>query len=565
MEIENQKIDIQSHFKMPIEFEHKINQVSDNVKNDFEFNTKENPYNIIFNKNNNKINSLLIEKWKTYFSSSKKYLVNLQKFILQYKKKCSNKHYNEDHTLFDTFFQHKYNDSFNEKYEYINWKHLEFANSNKSILQAMTYYNLFSPIINLSIPVFLLIMPFIIIKFILKTNISFENYKNILSKQIKNHSLGKIFSIFSREITTDKKIFAAISVAFYFFSIYQSILTCIKFYNNSFQIQEYLFNMKQQLLDSVDKINDLRTILSSIPYFKQFSDYLVERKQNIEHLLNQMSFIDSKTFNYKNIIKFGDYLALFYNLRNDNDMYDTICFSFNLQCYINNMDSLCDLIKNNRIHRCKYIKNNDKQIIKQQYYLYNTDNSVKNDVRINKHIITGPNASGKTTLLKTTLLNILFSQQFGFGFYDKAQIVPYNIIDSYINIPDTSGRDSLFQAEARRCLQILNNVKKNKKGYSFIIFDEIYSGTNPYEATTSANAFIECFEKYNVYFMITTHFKELTNIKNIKNYHMDCIINNETGNIKYNYKFKKGISTVRGGFIILKDLEYPTEIINKLK
>ena len=44
---------------------------------------------------------------------------------------------------------------------------------------------------------------------------------------------------------------------------------------------------------------------------------------------------------------------------------------------------------------------------------------VKNTVSLDKRlVITGPNASGKTTILKMTMLNILFSQQLGYGFYE---------------------------------------------------------------------------------------------------------------------------------------------------
>jgi energy-coupling factor transporter ATP-binding protein EcfA2 len=555
---------INKHFKFPIEFEKKINIISDNIKNDFEFNTNNSPYKLIFNSNRYTINNLLIDKWKTYFSNNKNYIKNFQNFILEFNKKYFDKFHDYNDTLLNTFIQHKNNDGFNEKYDYINWKHIEFVNNNKSILQALTYYNLFSPVINLSIPIFLLIMPFIIIKFVLKSSISFDIYKDILCKQVKNHSLGKIFSIFSREITTDKKIFAAISITFYFFSIYQSILTCIKFYNNSFYIQEYLFNIKQHLINSNDKIDSIISIIQNNSYFNQYLDYLVERKNKINVIISELSFLTTKQFNYKNIFCFGDYLAMFYKLRNDETTNETLYFTFNLQCYINNINSICELINKNKINKCNFTKNPKKQHIKQQYYLYHDELIVKNDLHIDKYIITGPNASGKTTLLKTTLLNIIFSQQFGFGFYKKATLIPYRIIDSYINIPDTSGRDSLFQAEARRCLDILNNVKKNKNGYSFIIFDEIYSGTNPYEATTSAKAFLECFQNYNVFFLLTTHFKELTNINNLKNYHMDCVVDKDTNKISYTYKFRKGISHIKGGFKILEDLEYPIEIIKKL-
>ena len=115
-------------------------------------------------------------------------------------------------------------------------------------------------------------------------------------------------------------------------------------------------------------------------------------------------------------------------------------------------------------------------------------------MNLNKQIlITGPNAAGKTTLLKTTLFNIIISQQLGVGCYKKATINPYNYIHSYINIPDTSQRDSLFQAEARRCKEILDSLTNNSdKERHFCIFDEIYSGTNPSEAIASAYSFLAC-------------------------------------------------------------------------
>ena len=59
------------------------------------------------------------------------------------------------------------------------------------------------------------------------------------------------------------------------------------------------------------------------------------------------------------------------------------------------------------------------------------------------------------------MLNIIFSQQLAVGFYKKAEIVPNRFLHCYLNIPDTSSRDSLFQAEARRCKSIMDCVKDN--------------------------------------------------------------------------------------------------------
>ena len=198
------------------------------------------------------------------------------------------------------------------------------------------------------------------------------------------------------------------------------------------------------------------------------------------------------------------------------------------------------------------------------------DNPIKNDVVVDKKIIiTGPNAAGKTTVIKSTLLNIILSQQIGYGYYEKAEIKPYDYLHCYLNIPDTSGRDSLFQAESRRCKEILDCLEKEKDKTHFCIFDELYSGTNPYEAVASAYGYIDHISNMkNVDLMLTTHYiqlcKNLKTNKNVKNYHMEVNVKSDY-NVEYMYKYKKGISNIKGGIKVLYDLEYPESIIEKTK
>jgi DNA mismatch repair ATPase MutS len=199
---------------------------------------------------------------------------------------------------------------------------------------------------------------------------------------------------------------------------------------------------------------------------------------------------------------------------------------------------------------------------------YPTSKPVTNSYTLNKNIIiTGPNASGKTTFIKMTLINLLLSQQIGCGFYKKATIYPFDTFCSYINIPDTSGRDSLFQAEARRCKEVLECVKHSDRRV-FCIFDELFSGTNPNEASASAYAFLQYLSTYrNCSFVLTTHFinvcKQLFKNTFISMKHMKTIEYNNK--LQYTYKITKGISTVQGGIHILEDMNYPTDIINSAK
>ena len=194
------------------------------------------------------------------------------------------------------------------------------------------------------------------------------------------------------------------------------------------------------------------------------------------------------------------------------------------------------------------------------------DNAIGNNYSLkNNIIITGPNTSGKTTLLKTTLFNIILSQQIGMGFYKSASINPYTYLHCYINIPDTSERDSLFQAEARRCKEIMISINSSETlERHFCIFDEIFSGTNPSEAIASAYSFLKYISKFkNFEYILTTHYVTLCNMIS-----KDKIIKNKQMKIKNSqntYKLENGISKIKGGIKILEDLSFPLEIITNAK
>ena len=198
-----------------------------------------------------------------------------------------------------------------------------------------------------------------------------------------------------------------------------------------------------------------------------------------------------------------------------------------------------------------FIENDKKTNFKNAYYSEllrdsSNNNIIKNSYKFdNNLILTGPNAAGKTTLLKSTLF-----------------------IHCYINIPDTSGRDSLFQAEARRCKEIIDLIENNNDKNHFCVFDELYSGTNPEEAISSASALLNHLnKKNNINYCLTTHYYKLCKQldKNVsKNYHMEIIKNKDNTDFKFTYKIKKGISKIKGGLKVLKDLEYPDDIIKQI-
>ena len=135
-------------------------------------------------------------------------------------------------------------------------------------------------------------------------------------------------------------------------------------------------------------------------------------------------------------------------------------------------------------------------------------------------VVTGKNGTGKTTFLKSVFLNVLVAQQFGVAFADSMRIrAPFAHLHCTINIPDTSARDSLFQAEAARCKRIADLITSSSPSPStpsamppchLCIFDELFSGTNPVDATdSSAYLLAHLAQQPHALVLVSTHYPDI--------------------------------------------------------
>lgn len=181
---------------------------------------------------------------------------------------------------------------------------------------------------------------------------------------------------------------------------------------------------------------------------------------------------------------------------------------------------------------------------------------VRNSCNLSRNfLLSGTNASGKTTYMKTVLFNLIFAQQTGLGCFQKATLTPFSYFHCYLSIPDTSGRDSLFQAEARRCKEMLDVMDAHPSPANhFCIFDELFSGTNPAEAVVSAEGFLRYVAQHrNVRFLVSTHFVELCEQLNThKEMQNHCM---------KQHRLCDGIGYERGGISVLHQLQYPSTIL----
>jgi len=333
-------------------------------------------------------------------------------------------------------------------------------------------------------------------------------------------------------------------------------MVCVRFVQNIKKIHEYLFLMRDYLQLVIDKMDIFGKIIIKYKSYIGFYNDMTSHCSVLKNILIKLETICPLKITFLKIKQLGTIMNLFYQFYNNKEYESSFTYSFECLGFLNNLE----MLSSRSLTKCKFAK---KTSMKNMIYPALIDEkNVKNDISINKNIIiTGPNASGKTTVLKTTLINIILSQQYGYGCYESADIKLYKYLHCYLNIPDTSGRDSLFQAEARRCKEIIDCIKSSK-GDHFCIFDELYSGTNPEEAVSSANAFMNYLNK-RADCLLTTHYIKLCSlIKNMDNFKMETV--EEDKKITYTYKFIPGISEVKGGVKILNDMNFPEEILNNI-
>jgi ABC-type multidrug transport system fused ATPase/permease subunit len=561
-------------FKLPIYYNDKKVKLNQTIIDNLELvqtvdMSGGNPIYSYFFNSNNELSQNLISQMSQYYTTDQHFLKETQQLLKEYKK--IDKKYIEYSPNYKNILgiwdEIKLEDDFKEKYYYVDWDILEFLNKSEQFLQFMSLYNLASPIISLFVPIIILIIPFFVIR-MKGLTLTVSEYVDVLKVLAESHAIGKLFTKFS-EVSANEKIYMLISAAFYVFSIYQNINVCVKFNNNMIKIHNHFKEITAYLEYTILSIDNYIRFSKDLSSQTEFNNTLKKKRETLVELNNKISGItEYKLTNIKKIHEIGRILKYFYELHDNKDYNDALMYSFGFNGYIDCLEGLIANIDEQKINFAQFTDKNKKTVFKNSYYASLMNNTpIKNTIKLNKNlIITGPNASGKTTILKSTLINIIFTQQFGCGFYDSAKINPYKYIHCYINIPDTSGRDSLFQAEARRCKEILDIVNSNKTDTHFCIFDELYSGTNPDEAVISATAFMEYLIKNrNVSCLLTTHYlkvaKKLKANKSILNQHM--VTTKSNNKISYSYILKEGISEIKGGINVLCDMNYPQEIIDK--
>lgn len=160
------------------------------------------------------------------------------------------------------------------------------------------------------------------------------------------------------------------------------------------------------------------------------------------------------------------------------------------------------------------IKNGRHPVIEKQLPI--GEEYIANDVVLNRNqqqiiMITGPNMSGKSALLRQTALIVLLAQM---GSYIPAQNARIGIVDKIFTRVGASDNismgESTFMVEMNETASILNNISER----SLVLLDEIGRGTSTYDGISIAWAIAEYLHEHpsRAKTLFATHYHELNDM-----------------------------------------------------
>jgi predicted ATPase len=423
---------------------------------------------------------------------------------------------------------------------------INYMNYNKYLLDFYHFYKIVvMPSMNLLYPISIIYTPYYYVNKYMHFNMSFIKYLSIIYEFFK--LAFKLSGNLKVDLTKLLTIFAYFGI--YIYSIYQT-----------FNVSYIIYKLRQKLLDKLYGLiefikTSINIIKSSQRIWKPF--FLYQINDNILDMsINNLSKLDNDISSVYRLWKNANYRE---------DIINLLKIIYTIDCV--------DVITKFKFSEnwCIPTYENTKT------QLWNCKNpllsptQIPNPVNLSKNIIiTGVNAGGKTTYVKSITINIILAQTLGIVNAIKGNVYLYDAITSFMRISDELGKKSYFEAETSYCNEMIttaDNLNKiNKRG--LFLMDEPMHSTPPIEGVAVAFSVAEYLAKVKgMTLIITTHFHNLIDLEKI---HKDLFINlsvnanynEKTNNYDFNYKINKGGSKQIIAIELLEKNKFNKTIIN---
>lgn len=434
---------------------------------------------------------------------------------------------------------------------------------NKSPL-ALTCYNIYriilSPTIGIISPIIYFVIPYLILRYKYGFGLAFTTYIKLLYRS------SKLMFQLNGTSAALQYTSCAFTLLFYF----QGILNSVELSHTLYTVTDFIVKKTQNIAQFLHHTNDvIESCYDESIASTMFNAHLGKPYSPIK-LPTPMT-----TTNWWLTKNFGAFVKEL-KLIDREHVKDAIARLY----MVDVVHSLSKLVGEEQYCFAKYIPDNVSVPIihfKQIRHPCLGAAAVANDVHLIdvNMVLTGPNAGGKSTYLKSVLANIILSQTVGLCSAKRALITPFHFVNSQINIPDYKGKESLFQAEMNRCkynIDVLDYLRKHHKyPRSIIVLDEVFNSTNPIDGISGAYAVAQNIGiRAGVCLLLSTHFAYLTKLgpnPRFSNYKME-VLNSETATgtgFVFPYKIKPGVSDQHIAIELLEESGFDPDIIRVAK
>lgn len=186
---------------------------------------------------------------------------------------------------------------------------------------------------------------------------------------------------------------------------------------------------------------------------------------------------------------------------------------------------------------------------------------VKNSIETEKGVLlTGSNASGKSTFLKMVAIEAILAQTIYTCLATEYTASSFAIVSSMSLRDNIEGGESYYIVEIKSIKRILEIIQKGDMPVLCFV-DEVLRGTNTVERISASTEILKSMSGKEVICFAATHDIELTELlkNHYENYHFEEKI--QDGDVLFNYELQKGKATSRNAIQLLKVMGYDAQII----
>lgn len=302
---------------------------------------------------------------------------------------------------------------------------------------------------------------------------------------------------------------------------------------------------------------------------------LREETKKFKIVLRKLSRISTR----KTMSVQGDLFAIAYDYIIGGTMWDFIVYDRiihqlkkNTKAYMKIYQTLGEIdvaisvasFRNSLVSYCIPEFHEGKEIEVMDLYHPLIQNPISNTIQLKKNcIITGSNASGKSTYIKALMVNLILANGINTCMATKARLPYTQVITSMAVRDDLMSNESYYIKEIKYMKRILQSLSEDRMVICAI--DEILKGTNTGERVAASLAILKYLQKKNCLVIVASHDIEIAEAlsEDFDNFHFrDQIMEHD---ILFDYKIYEGISKTKNAIRLLEYVGFPEEIVSDAK